>query len=322
MREKGDSLHGPGRGQVSPNAAAPKRYAMKSTDSGTKAVLWPDADASSTLRAVLSNLLNKLALAPWQQPYLAAIKQRSGLELGGPSTIFQKGKLLPVYETLARLDCCNFAGQTLWRNDIVDGAPFEFSPRKPAGKQYIREATDLSGIANASYDFVLASHVIEHVANPLRSMAEISRILIDQGTLILVLPHKDGTFDHKRPVTSLAHIEDDLEKNTPETDMTHLEEWLALVDLERAPEAKPFEAFKARSLKNYENRGMHHHVFDARAAVTLTDRAGFQIESVDLALPFHIIVLARKATQPNNAAFLSPRAAFYGKSPFRSDQPQ
>jgi SAM-dependent methyltransferase len=271
---------------------------------------------------VLSNLLNKLALAPWQQPYLAAIKQRSGLELGGPSGIFQRGKLLPVYEALARLDCCNFAGQTLWRNDIVDGSPFEFSPRKPAGQQYIREATDLSGIADARYDFVLASHVIEHVANPLRAMAEISRILVDAGTLILVLPHKEGTFDHKRPVTPLAHMVDDFDKNTPETDLTHLEEWLALVDLERAPEAKPFEAFKERSLKNYENRGMHHHVFDAALAVALTDRAGFQIESVDFALPFHILVLARKATKPDNTVFLSPRAAFYRKSPFRADRPQ
>jgi SAM-dependent methyltransferase len=271
---------------------------------------------------VLSNLLNKLALAPWQQPYLAAVKARRGIELGGPSTLFQRGKELPVYEALAHLDCCNFAGQTLWRNDIVDGAPYQFSPRKPTGKQFIREATELSGIADASYDFVLASHVIEHVANPLRAMAEISRILVAQGSLILVMPHKDGTFDHQRPVTSLDHLIEDFDKNTPETDMTHLEEWLALVDLDRAPEAKPFEAFKERSLKNYENRGMHHHVFDAAATVALTDRAGFQIEAVDFALPFHIIVLARKASRRDNAAFLAPGAAFHRKSPFRTDRPQ
>lgn len=269
--------------------------------------------------AVLSNLLTKLALAPWQRPYLAAVKARRGIELGGPSSLFQRGKELPVYEALAQLDCCNFAGQTLWRNDIVDGAPYQFSPRKPAGKQYLREATDLSGIADASYDFVLASHVLEHVANPLRAMAEISRLLVDQGSLILVLPHKDGTFDHQRPVTSLGHLIEDFDKGTPETDMTHLEEWLALVDLDRAPEAKPFEAFRERSLKNYENRGMHHHVFNAALAVAFTDRAGFQISSVDFAQPFHIIVLARKSPQPDNTPFLAAQAPFYRKSPFRSD---
>jgi SAM-dependent methyltransferase len=271
---------------------------------------------------VLSTLLTKLAWAPWQRAYLAATRDKRGLELGGPSVIFQRGKELPVYETLSGLDCCNFAAQTLWRNDIVDGAPYQFSPRKATGRQYIREATDLSGIADKIYDFVLASHVIEHVANPLRALAEISRVLVDGGSLIAVYPHKDGTFDHRRPVTPLAHLIDDFARNTPETDMTHLEEWLSLVDLERAPEAKPFEAFRERSLKNAENRGMHHHVFDAALAIALTDRASFQIESVDFARPWHIMVLAQKTSTADNTAFLTPNAELYRRSPFRSDHPQ
>jgi hypothetical protein len=150
-------------------------------------------------------------------------------------------------------------------------------------------------------------------------MAEIARVLVAQGSLILILPHKDGTFDHRRPTTPLSHLIDDLEKNTPETDMTHLGEWLALVDLERAPEAKPFEAFRERSLKNHENRGMHHHVFDAALAVAFTDRAGFQILSVDFAQPMHVMILARKTPSVDNSAFLPAAAAFLSKSPFKSD---
>ncbi|HTM45799.1 MAG TPA: methyltransferase domain-containing protein [Polyangiaceae bacterium] len=272
------------------------------------------------LTKVLTKLLSKLGVASWQRAYLEAVNQRRGIELGGPSRIFQRFNLLPLYEPLSSLDCCNFAAQTLWRGDIVDEGAYAFSPRKPAGKQYIREVTQLSGIADSSYDFVLASHVLEHVANPFKAMAEISRILVDRGSLILVLPHKDGTFDHRRATTELSHMVADLEQGTAETDMTHLEEWLAQVDLERAPEAKPFEKFRERSLKNYENRGMHHHVFDAHLAAAFIAHAGFQIQSVDLVRPMHIFILAQKIPTPDNAAFLDPRAALYAKSPFASDR--
>jgi SAM-dependent methyltransferase len=270
---------------------------------------------------VLPSLLTRLFISRWKRPYLAAVAGKRGLELGGPSPMFRGDELLPVYVGVGALDCCNFATETLWRANIVDGAPYHYSPRKPAGTQYIREATALTGIADGSYDFVLASHVIEHVANPLLAMAEISRILRDQGSLILVLPHKEGTFDHKRPVTPLSHLLDDLKQGTTEDDTTHLDEWLRLVDLERAPEAKPFEAFRQRSLKNFENRGMHHHVFDMALAIAMVDSAGLQVHAVNTATPFHIIVLASKAQKPDNSTYLARNAACYAASTFASDRP-
>ena len=134
--------------------------------------------------------------------------------------------------------------------------------RKPAGSQYICEATELKPIADRSYECVLASHCLEHVANPLRALAEWKRILKDDGLLLLVLPHKDGTFDCRRPVTTLAHMVEDYEKQIGEDDLTHLPEILALHDLEKDKPAGSPEEFRARSLENRANRALHHHVFD------------------------------------------------------------
>ena len=50
-----------------------------------------------------------------------------------------------------------------------------------------------------------------------------------------------------------------------------------LHDLDRDEVAKPFESFRQRSLRNFENRGLHHHVFDTRLAVGMVDRAGLEM---------------------------------------------
>jgi SAM-dependent methyltransferase len=270
----------------------------------------------------MSTLLAKLwPWAPsWRRVYADAVRGQRGIEIGGPTDLFRGRKLLGLYEVVSSLDVCNFAADTLWRCDVAEGTTYEFAPGKPAGNQYICEATDLGRIPDGAYDFVLASHVIEHLANPLKALAEWSRITRDGGAMILVVPHKDGTFDHRRPVTALEHLTDDLASGTSEDDTTHLDEWLRLVDLERAPEAKPFEKFRERSLRNFENRGMHHHVFDTRLVTQMVDRAGLQIVSVNHARPLNILVLAKKSRAKDNAQFLAPHARFHRTSPFRSDR--
>ncbi len=47
---------------------------------------------------------------------------------------------------------------------------------KEPGIQYVRDATDLHGIPDEKYDFVVASHALEHIANPLRAVSEWTRV--------------------------------------------------------------------------------------------------------------------------------------------------
>lgn len=84
----------------------------------------------------------------------------------------------------------------------------------------------LSPLADASQDFVIASHVLEHMANPLRMLCEIHRVLRPGGTLLLFLPDRHVTFDKDRPPTPLAHLVDEYERQVTEVDDAHIEEFL------------------------------------------------------------------------------------------------
>ncbi len=148
--------------------------------------------------------------------------------------------------------------------------------RRPRGRQYVAEASDLSPVASGRYDFVLSSHVLEHSANSLKALRELLRSLRDNELLVL-LPHREGTFDHRRPVTSLAHLLADEVANMGEDDMTHFEEIIALHDLARDPEAGTPEQFRERSRNNHENRCFHHHVFDMQRVVEVLDHSGVQL---------------------------------------------
>lgn len=77
------------------------------------------------------------------------------------------------------------------------------------GSQYIAYGNALTFIDDKSLDFVISSHCIEHLANPIGALLEWKRILSDNGLLILVIPDKERTFDHKRPVTTISHLIDD-----------------------------------------------------------------------------------------------------------------
>jgi hypothetical protein len=54
----------------------------------------------------------------------------------------------------------------------------------------------------------------------------------------------------------------DYQSNIQEDDLTHLDEILKMHDLKMDKLAGTFEQFKERSLKNFENRALHQHVFD------------------------------------------------------------
>lgn len=65
----------------------------------------------------------------------------------------------------------------------------------------------LAGIASGSLDFVIACHVIEHVANPGRLVSEMVRVVKVGGHVVIAAPDKDHTFDRGRSVTPLATLE-------------------------------------------------------------------------------------------------------------------
>jgi SAM-dependent methyltransferase len=253
----------------------------------------------------------------------ALVIDGKGLEVGGPSSIFARGGLLPVYPLVRDLDNCNFGASRLWDENLKEGHTFIFNGRRPPGMQFFLEATELDGIDSESYDYVLSSHTLEHIANPIRALGEWSRILKPDGLIVVVIPHRDGTFDHRRPVTSLAHMMEDWANQTTEEDPTHLPEILQLHDLARDPGAAGREEFETRCRENARHRAMHHHVFDTLRAIELVSYAGFRIRQAEALRPYHIVIVARKSSedvQPANRPFFLQSAQHFASSPFPSDR--
>src|SRR5688572_25275355 len=141
--------------------------------------------------------------------YSRQLTGKNGLEIGGPSSFFTVKGNFPVYLFANRIDGVNFNTETIWEGSIKEGGTYRFY--KKEGYQYIREATDLQGIEDNKYDFVLSCHSLEHVANPLKALSEWQRVLKPGGLLVLVLPDKRYTFDINRTYTKMDHLVKDYE---------------------------------------------------------------------------------------------------------------
>jgi hypothetical protein len=124
-------------------------------------------------------------------------------------------------------------------------------------------------------------------------LLEWKRVLKRGGVLLLVCPHKDWTFDHKRPVTTIEHLLEDHGKRIDESDLTHLPEILQLHDLSMDPMASNLQDFVARSRNNIRNRCLHHHVFDTDLVTQMVRAAGFKVLVVGTHR-LHIIALCQK----------------------------
>lgn len=238
-------------------------------------------------------LLTRRRLLAVAVPHVAG---RCGLEVGGPSMIFSVQGILPIYDRVAALDNCNFGTETVWEGQLRDGQAYRPGERL-LGTQHVAEATALEFAEAGSYDFVLSSHALEHSANPLKALLEMKRVLKAGGALVLVLPHRDAAFDHRRPISTLEHLIADADADMDERDLTHLPEILELHDLARDPGISDPTAFAERSRANYANRCLHHHVFDLDLMVRLVEHGGFEILAAACSTSMDLVVVARLASR-------------------------
>ena len=69
----------------------------------------------------------------------------------------------------------------------------------------VREGSLLAAISER-FDYVIASHVFEHVPNPVRWLREMSELLNPGGVLSLAIPDRRFCFDVLRPATSIGEM--------------------------------------------------------------------------------------------------------------------
>jgi SAM-dependent methyltransferase len=246
-----------------------------------------------------------------------------GLEIGGPSSLFDSKGLMPIYKIASNIDNVTFGTETKWEGELKPGRNYCFHKLKRPGYQYILEGNELSGLVSETYDFVISSHMLEHTSNPIKALKEWDRVLKTSGKLLLILPHRDGTFDHLRPITKLSHMVEDFNTNVDENDQTHFEEILKLHDLRRDYAQKSRVDFEEWILNNHSNRGAHHHVFDSFSAAELIDCSGFKIIAIEAIKPHHIFLLSEKISRDSvldNSKFLKLDSNYLIQSPFKTDR--
>lgn len=89
----------------------------------------------------------------------------------------------------------------------------------------------LSALDDQSQDFVIASHVLEHLAEPLTQIAEIHRVLKPGAVVLVFLPDRRYTFDRKRSATPLEHLVEEHQDRVTVVSDTHVEDYLRKTDV-------------------------------------------------------------------------------------------
>ncbi|HEX4435956.1 MAG TPA: class I SAM-dependent methyltransferase [Solirubrobacteraceae bacterium] len=142
---------------------------------------------------------------------------------------------------------------------------------------------------DASADFVIANHFIEHTEDPIGTLANHLRVLRPGGVLFMGVPDRRFTFDCNRPATGLAHLVADHERGPAASRRMHFEEWAKLVEGVPAEQVQP----RARELEA-ENYSIHFHVWTAPEFAELLEYGREQAR-----LPFSV-----ETVQPNEHEFI------------------
>ncbi len=113
-----------------------------------------------------------------------------------------------------------------------------------------------------SLDFIVICHVLEHLANPVRAIDEVFRVLRPKGRAAIAIPDKRYTFDQPRAITPFDHIWADYLGAVEESSDEHYLDFLTattdwITQLSPADQAEHIARAKARR--------EHSHVWDSEA---------------------------------------------------------
>jgi predicted SAM-dependent methyltransferase len=128
----------------------------------------------------------------------------------------------------------------------------------------IDDGERLATIGDATQDFVVANHFLEHTQDPIGTLLSAYRVLRPGGVLYLAVPDKRHTFDSERPLTPVDHLLRDHDEGAEVSRREHFEEWARLVDKVPADEVPR----RAAELME-QDYSIHFHVWTQRELLEL-----------------------------------------------------
>ena len=169
----------------------------------------------------------------------------SGLELGGLHAPLETSGVVVKYvdrmpENELRQHYPELADLPLVPVDIVD------------------DGEKLSTLPDASQDFIIANHMMEHTENPLGTIRNHIAKLRPHGILYYAVPDKRYSFDLHRPLTDFSHLVCDDSDQGDASRFSHYLEWMTLVENRPEPVAPATRQMNSRY-------SIHFHVWTANS---------------------------------------------------------
>lgn len=124
----------------------------------------------------------------------------------------------------------------------------------------VDDGETLSRFPDASLDFVIASHFLEHCEDPIGALGSFLRVVRPSGVVYLAVPDRRFSFDAKRKTTPLDHLIADHERGPAASRSRHYLDWarsvLGLSGEEAEREARRLEEVRY---------SIHFHVWTRRS---------------------------------------------------------
>ena len=131
----------------------------------------------------------------------------------------------------------------------------------------IDDGEKLVSFTDASVDFIIANHFIEHCEDPIGALVQFMRVTRPGGVVYLAVPDKRHTFDRDRPLTTVEHLVADHKHGPEQSRRAHFEEFAgAMKNLVGDPEYKNvIDALLDPEFLQSTNYSIHYHVWDHHA---------------------------------------------------------
>lgn len=120
-----------------------------------------------------------------------------------------------------------------------------------------------------AFDFVINSHVLEHVANPGKQIEEWLRIVRPDGILYMIVPDKNYCFDRRRKTTPVEHLLTEYADNITEVSIDHYEDYIVNTNGEDSIKRDTSETAIRRAWEDQDS--IHVHTFEPNSLKMLFD---------------------------------------------------
>jgi predicted SAM-dependent methyltransferase len=173
----------------------------------------------------------------------------------------------------------------------------ELAKRVLAPVDIVDDGETLSTIGDATQDFVIANHFLEHCENPLGALLAHQRVLKPGGIHFLCVPDKRYTFDMRRRITPYDHVIKDFREGPVWSRRGHVLDWVEHVENIHDPAKREQRADQLQA----EGYSIHYHVWTFEGVVDMLLRAktdvGFSLEFESFLLSEGEIVIVLRRRQ-------------------------